>query len=70
MEDEKLQQELEETAYEEPEVEGTDAGEETAAEASVEEAAEEQGDRTEQFAEDGPGEKKSFLPPPKKAWHT
>lgn len=61
MEDEKLQQELEETAYEEPEVEGTDAGEETAAEASVEEAAEEQGDRTEEFAEDGPGEKKSFL---------
>ena len=61
MEDEKLQQELEETAYEEPEVEGTDAGEETAAEASVEEAAEEQGDRTEEFAEDGPGEKKSFF---------
>ena len=61
MEDEKLQQELEETAYAEPEVEGTDAGEETAAEASVEEAAEEQGDRTEEFAEDGPGEKKSFF---------
>ena len=61
MEDEKLQQELEETAYEEPEVEGTDAGEETAAEASVEEAAEEQGDRTEEFAEDCPGEKKSFF---------
>ena len=61
MEDEKLQQELEETAYEEPEVEGTDAGEETAAEASVEEAAEEQGDRTEELAEDGPGEKKSFF---------
>lgn len=61
MEDEKLEQELEETAYEELEVESTETGEETEEEMTAEEASEGQADRTEEFAEDGPGEKKGFF---------
>ncbi|MEY8428100.1 nucleotide exchange factor GrpE [Lachnospiraceae bacterium 46-15] len=43
------------------EVESTETGEETEEEMTAEEASEGQADRTEEFAEDGPGEKKGFF---------
>lgn len=62
MEDEKLEQELEETAYEELEVESTETEEAEGDEPAEETVtAEGQEDRTEEFAEDGPGEKKGFF---------